>query len=82
MLSPIISYHTFTGSWELIIVDLNPTRAESLFDAGGNQRVSATEDIYIQANWVDENVYVFPSLITADGKEVPNSVYLGSVTIA
>ena len=65
-----------------LIVVLNPTRAESLFDSRGNQRVSATEDIYVQANWVDENVEVLPNFITADGKEVTNSVYLGSVTIA
>lgn len=73
---------TATHTDKALIVVLNPTRAESLFDAGGNQRVLVTEDISVQANWVDENVYVFPSFITADGKEVANSVYLGSVTIA
>ena len=65
-----------------MIVVLNPTRAESVFDAGGNQRVSATEDISVPADWVGESVEVFLGFITADGKEVANSVYLGSVTVA
>lgn len=61
-----------------MIVVLNPTRAESVFDAGGNQRVAGTEDISVPADWAGENVEVFLGFITADGKEVANSIYLGS----
>jgi hypothetical protein len=44
--------------------------------------VSATEDFSVPADWVGESVEVFLGFITADGKEVANSVYLGSVTVA
>lgn len=73
---------TATQTDKALIVVLNPTRAESVFDAGGNQRVSGTEDVSVPADWVGENVEVFLGFITADGKEVANSVYLGSVTVA
>ena len=71
-----------TQTDKALIVVLNPTRAESVFDAGGNQRVAGTEDISVPADWAGENVEVFLGFITADGKEVANSIYLGSVTIA
>ena len=73
---------TATQTDKALIVVLNPTRAESVFDAGGNQRVTGTEDISVPADWTGENVEVFLGFITADGKEVANSIYLGSVTIA
>ena len=73
---------TATQTDKALIVVLNPTRAESVFDAGGNQRVAGTEDISVPADWAGENVEVFLGFITADGKEVANSIYLGSVTIA
>ena len=65
-----------------LIVVLNPTRAESVFNTAGNQRVSGTEDITVPADWVGENVEVFLGFITEDGKDVANSVYLGSVEVA
>jgi hypothetical protein len=65
-----------------LIVVLNPTRGESVFDAGGNQRSSGTEGISVPAYWVGENVEVFLGFITEDGKNVSNSIYLGSVTVA
>jgi hypothetical protein len=73
---------TATQTDKALIVVLNSTKAESVFDAGGNQRVAGTEDISVPADWVGESVEVFLGFITADGKEVANSVYLGSVTVA
>jgi hypothetical protein len=73
---------TATQTDNALIVVLNSKRAESVFDAGGNQRVAGTEDISVPADWVGESVEVFLGFITADGKEVANSVYLGSVTVA
>ena len=65
-----------------LIVVLNPVRAESVFDTGGNQRVATTEDITVSADWVGESVEVFLGFITEDGKDVANSSYLGSVVVA
>lgn len=73
---------TATQTDKALIVVLNPTRAESVFDAGGNQRGVGTEDISVPADWAGENVEVFLGFITADGKDVANSVYLGSLTVA
>lgn len=63
-----------------LIVVLNSTRAESVFDTSGNQRVATTENITVPADWVGESVEVFLGFITEDGKDV--SSYLGSVTVA
>ena len=71
-----------TATDKALIVVLNPTRAESVFDTGGNQRVAGTEDITVPANWVGESVEVFLGFITEDGKDVANSSYLGSVVVA
>jgi len=73
---------TATATDKALIVILNPTRAESIFDTGGNQRAATTEDITVPADWVGESVEVFLGFITADGKEVANSVYLGTVAVA
>ncbi len=71
-----------TATDKALIVVLNPTRAESVFDTGGNQRVATTEDITVPADWVGESVEVFLGFITEDGKDVANSSYLGSVVVA
>lgn len=65
-----------------LIVALNPSSGESVFDAGGNQRTSGSEDISVPAYWVGETVEVFLGFITEDGKNVSNSVYFGTVTVA
>ena len=71
-----------TATDKALIVVLNPTRAESVFDTGGNQRVATTEDITVAADWVGESVEVFLGFITEDGRDVANSSYLGSVVVA
>ena len=73
---------TAAATDKALIVVLNPTRAESVFDTGGNQRVAGTEDITVPADWVGESVEVFLGFITEDGKDVANSSYLGSVVVA
>jgi hypothetical protein len=71
-----------TATDKALIVVLNPTRAESVFDTGGSERGTISEDVNIPTDWVGDSVEVFLGFITADGKDVANSVYLGSVTIA
>ena len=73
---------TAAATDKALIVVLNPARAESVFDIGGNQRVAGTEDITVPADWVGESVEVFLGFITEDGKDVANSSYLGSVVVA
>jgi hypothetical protein len=73
---------TAAATDKALILVLNPTRAESVFDTGGNQRVATTEDITVPADWVGESVEVFLGFITEDGKDVANSSYLGSVVVA
>ncbi|MCK9625476.1 MAG: DUF6266 family protein [Bacteroidales bacterium] len=52
---------------------LNPTKAESVFDSGGNQRAVGTEDISVPADWVGKALK--HSWAIADGKDIANSVY-------
>lgn len=65
-----------------LIVILNSTRSEAMYDTAGAQRSVATETISVPADWVGESVEVFLGFISEDGKSVANSVYVGSVTVA
>jgi hypothetical protein len=44
--------------------------------------MTVTQDIIVPADWVGEDVETFLGFISEDGKEVANSVYLGTITVA
>jgi hypothetical protein len=65
-----------------IIAILNPTKGEAVTDTTAAVRSTTTETIGLPADWVGDNVEAYLGFVSADGKSVANSVYLGSVTIA
>jgi Family of unknown function (DUF6266) len=62
-------------------VVLNPVRAEAVYETAGSQRSTGAHEIAVPADWLGEDVEVFLGFITEDGKDVANSVYLGSVKV-
>lgn len=64
-----------------LVVVLNPVRAEAVYETAGSQRSTSAHEIAVPAEWLGESVEVFLGFITEDGKDVANSVYLGSVEV-
>ena len=64
-----------------LLAVVNPAKSEAVFDAEGAERSTGTQSVNLPADWVGESVEVYIGFISEDGREVANSVYLGSVTI-
>jgi hypothetical protein len=58
------------------------TKAEIVAEIKAARRTEASQEITVPQHFVGEEVEAFISFISEDGKEVSNSLYLGSVTIA
>ena len=65
-----------------LIAVLNADKGEAVTVSAGEARSTATQTISVPADWVGEEVQVYLGFISADAKEVANSVYLGAVTVA
>lgn len=65
-----------------LIAVLNADKGEAVTVSAGEARSTATQTVAVPADWMGEEVQVYLGFISADAKEVANSVYLGSVTIA
>jgi len=65
-----------------LIAVINPTKSEAVFDTAGASRVDTAQSVNLPANWSGETVEAYLGFISEDGREVANSVYLGSFAIA
>ena len=65
-----------------LIAVINPTKSEAVFDTAGASRVDTALSVNLPANWSGETVEAYLGFISEDGREVANSVYLGSFAIA
>ena len=60
---------------------VNPAKSEAVFNAAGAERTAGTQSVTLPADWVGATVMAYIGFISEDGKEVANSVYLGSITV-
>jgi hypothetical protein len=67
---------------KVLVVVLNPVRAEAVYETAGSQRTTGTHEIAVLAQWLGESVEVFLGFITEDGKDVAIDFHWGSVTVA
>jgi hypothetical protein len=65
-----------------LIAVINPTKSEAVYDTAGAERMTTTQDIIVPADWVGEDVEAYMGFISEDSKEVANSMYLGTITVA
>lgn len=65
-----------------LIAVLNADKGEAVTVSAGEARSTVTQTVSVPADWMGEEVQVYLGFISADAKEVANSVYLGSVTVA
>ena len=64
-----------------LIAVLNTAKGEAITDTAGAERTTGTQTVTLPADWFGDTVEVYLGFISEDGKEVANSVYLGSVAI-
>jgi hypothetical protein len=65
-----------------LIAVINTTKSEAVYDTAGAERMTTTQNIIVSADWVGEDVETYIGFISEDGKEVANSVYLRTITVA
>ena len=65
-----------------LIAILNLAKGEAITDNAGAERQDCVQKVAVPAEWSGDSVETYMGFISEDGKEVANSVYLGSVAIA
>ena len=65
-----------------LLVVFNPTKGESVYDTAGAVRPTTSQNLAMPNDYIGDDVEVFIGFISEDGKEVSNSTYIGSVTVA
>jgi hypothetical protein len=65
-----------------LIAVVNPDKSEAVFDTAGASREDGTQSVPLPADWAGASVEAYIGFISEDGREVANSVYLGSITVA
>lgn len=65
-----------------LLVVYNPDKQESVYTIAGADRTTGMESLAVPAEFVGDEVHAFIGFISEDGKQVANSVYAGSVSVA
>ena len=55
---------------------------KAITDSAGAERQDCVQKVAVPAEWSGDSVETYMGFISEDGKEVANSMYLGSVAIA
>jgi hypothetical protein len=65
-----------------LIAVINADKGEAVTVSAGESRSVAFQNVSVPADWVGEDIQVYLGFISEDSKEVANSVYLGTLTVA
>src|SRR5690606_37823335 len=65
-----------------LLVVYNPAKDQAIYDNAGEARSVAAQNLAMPNDFIGDDVEAFIGFISEDGKEVANSVYIGSVTVA
>ncbi|QXP74661.1 hypothetical protein H0I31_00675 [Tenacibaculum sp. AHE15PA] len=65
-----------------MVLVYNPSKKESMYILEGTRRIIGSEVVNIPATYAGDAVEMFMAFVSDDGKQVSNSVYLGSGTAA
>jgi hypothetical protein len=64
-----------------LLAVVNPEKSEAVFDTAGAERTAGTQSVSLPADWSGETVEAYIGFISEDGRDIANSVYLGSITV-
>ncbi|MDR1761091.1 MAG: DUF6266 family protein [Bacteroidales bacterium] len=65
-----------------LIAVLNLAKGEAITNDAGADRMTGIQSVPVPADWTDDSVEIYLGFISEDGKEVSNSVHLGTLNIA
>lgn len=65
-----------------LIVVYNEAKSEAVYGVEGSDRLSLSQSIQLPEEWLGDRVHMYLGFITADGKNVSNSVYVGNIEVA
>ena len=65
-----------------LIAVLNIAKGEAITNNAGAERATGLQTVPLPAEWSGDSVETYLGFISEDGREVANSVYLGSIAIA
>ena len=69
------------GTDKCLVAVVNRSRGEAVCIPGGTARSTGRQEVVVPAVWVNSNVDCYLGFVSEDGKDVANSVYVGSITI-
>lgn len=65
-----------------LLVVYNATKDQAIYDTAGAARSATSQTLAMPNDFIGDDVEAFIGFIREDGKEVSDSVYIGSVTVA
>ena len=65
---------------KVMVLVYNPGKKESMYVLNGADRTVGSQDVSIPTIYAGDTVELFIAFVSADGKQVSNSIYLGSGT--
>ncbi|MDR2928498.1 MAG: DUF6266 family protein [Cytophagaceae bacterium] len=65
-----------------LVAVLNPVKGESITNDAGADRMTGTQAVPVPADWLGDSVEIYLGFVSEDGKEVSNSIHLGTLNMA
>lgn len=59
----------------------NKAKGDTIYDTAGATRATHTQSLTVPNDWEGDKVEVYLGMVSDDGKEVADSIYLGEVTL-
>lgn len=75
------SFNTAKQTDKALLAVVNPVKADAVYITAGAARSDCEQSIAIPAAWIGDSVEAYMGFISQDGKEIANSVYLGSIIV-
>lgn len=70
------------GTDKSLLVIFNPSKGQSVYETEGASRSVTSDSFTVPADFSGDTVEAFIGFVSEDGKQIADSVYIGSVTIA
>ena len=70
------------GTDKALLVVYNATKGYAVYDTAGATRATQSQNLVVPSDFSGDTVQAFIGFISDDGKEIANSVHIGSVTVA
>jgi len=70
------------GTDKALLVVFNPSKNQAVYETEGAARNVTSDTLTVPTDFSGDTVETFIGFVSEDGKEIANSIYIGSVTVA